>query len=204
MCVWETRGEHPGHNSYLNQAGWLSSAWILFVAGKVQEGEIALRAAPFPRARCWGVSSGGEMGAGRSTVLLPVCLRCQLIPEMCTGGISPCHDKDRRNLRQQQPNAFLMPSASLRAAQEHSAPSPQEVWGRGLLPGGAGWERRGSRGQQRPPCRGKMQTRASREAGSEQGKDCKVFALWAIDKSTALSAVGREAKKADAGVSAQR
>lgn len=88
MCVWETRGEHPGCNSYLNQEGWLSSAWILFVAGKVQEGEIALRAAPFPRARCWGVSSGGEMGAGRSTVLLPVCLRCQLIPEMCTGGES--------------------------------------------------------------------------------------------------------------------
>lgn len=117
----------------------MSSAWILFVAGKVQEGEVTSRAAPFPTA--------------------PRC------------------------------------------PQEHSAPSPQEVWGRRLLPGGAGWEQRGSGGEQRPPCRGKMQPWATREAGSKQGTGCKVFALWLVDKSAVL---GREAKKADAGVSARR
>lgn len=30
----------------------MSSAWILFVAGKIQEGEVTSRAAPFPRAPC--------------------------------------------------------------------------------------------------------------------------------------------------------
>lgn len=92
---------------------------------------------------------------------------------------------------------------------QHRSPEPPAAPRSIQLPlhkrsGGAGREQRGSGSQQRPPCRGKTQPWATREAGSKQGTGCKVFALWPVDKSAALSAVGREAKKADAGVSARR